>query len=126
VRVLSGYFRRSGQRWDINYRLDDTRSEYLSRNDALMDFDSGIVFSKVDIICNTVPVADTVPQLAALAADPRQAEIMDLFTHEQYFWPFYSNYIPDHGERLETAIRWVTEQGYQPVFFHEGLLGGKV
>ncbi len=21
---------------------------------------------------------------------------MDLFTHEQYFWPFYHNYVPDH------------------------------
>jgi len=51
------------------------------------------------------------------------AEIMDLFTHEQYFWPFYSHYLPDHGKRLEVAIRWVTEHGYEPVFFHEGFLG---
>lgn len=48
---------------------------------------------------------------------------MDLFTHEQYFWPFYHNHIPDHAERLDRAIRWVTERGYEPVFFHEGLLG---
>ena len=27
-------------------------------------------------------------------------------------------------ERLDAAIRWVTEQGYKPVFFHEGFLGG--
>jgi hypothetical protein len=125
VRVLSGYFRPSNGGWDINYRIDDERSEYLSRHDALMDFDSGIVFSKVDLICNTTPVADIIPALERLAADHNQAEIMDLFTHEQYFWPFYSNYVPDHGQRLETAIRWVTEHGYQPVFFHEGFLGGK-
>jgi len=23
------------------------------------------------------------------------------------------------------AIRWVTEHGYKPVFFHEGFLGGR-
>ena len=125
VRVLSGYFRPSNGGWDINYRLDDERSEYLSRHDALMDFDSGILFSKVDLICNNTPVADIAPTLARLADDPNQAEIMDLFTHEQYFWPFYPHYVPDHGQRLETAIRWVTERGYQPVFFHEGFLGGK-
>jgi predicted metal-dependent phosphoesterase TrpH len=49
---------------------------------------------------------------------------MDLFTHEQYFWDFYPHYIPDHFARLETAIRWVAERGYEPVLFHEGFLGG--
>jgi len=124
VRVLSGYFRRLNDVWDVNYLLDDARSEYLSRNDALMDFGSGIVFSKVDIVCNSTPIERIVPTLEPLAKDPNQAEIMDLFTHEQYFWPFYSNYIPDHFQRLDAAIRWVTEQGYKPVFFHEGFLGG--
>ena len=124
IRVLSGYFSRVSSGWDVNYLLDDARSEYLSRHDALMDFDSGIVFSKVDIVCNSTPIERIVPTLEPLTKDPDQAEIMDLFTHEQYFWPFYSNYIPDHFQRLETAIRWITEQGYKPVFFHEGFLGG--
>lgn len=125
VRVLSGYFRQQNGIWDINYLLDDKRSEYLSRHDALMDSESGIVFSKVDIVCNSTPIPRIVPTLEPLARDPNTAEIMDLFTHEQYFWPFYRNYLPDHAQRLETAIRWVTEQGYRPVFFHEGFLGGK-
>jgi len=124
VRVLSGYFQQLGGVWDVNYLLDDVRSEYLSRHDALMDFDSGIVFSKVDIVCNSTPIERIVPTLEPLTKDPNQAEIMDIFTHEQYFWPFYSNYIPDHFQRLDEAIRFVTERGYKPVFFHEGFLGG--
>ncbi len=124
VRVLSGYFRRQNGIWDVNYLLDDVRSEYLSRHDALMDFDSGIVFSRVDIVCNNTPIERIVPILEPLAKNPNHAEIMDLFTHEQYFWPFYSNYIPDHFKRLDGAIYWVTEHGYKPVFFHEGFLGG--
>ena len=124
VRVLSGFFTQPNGIWDVNYLLDDTRSEYLSRHDALMDFDSGIVFSKVDIVCNNVSVDKIVPTLAPLTKDPNQAEIMDLFTHEQYFWPFYVNYRPDHFQRLDTALRWVTENGYKPVFYHEGFLGG--
>lgn len=126
VRVLSGYFRQQNGIWDVNYLLDDARSEYLSRHDALMDFDSGIVFSRVDIVCNSTPVQRIVPTLEPLAKDPNEAEIMDLFTHEQYFWPFYSHYLPDHFKRLDVAIRWVTEHGYRPVFFHEGFLGGPV
>jgi hypothetical protein len=125
VRVLSGNFRRWNGGYDINYLLDDERSEYLSRHDALMDFDSGIVFSNIDIICNQVPVDRTVSTLEPRMKDPNTAEIMDLFTHEQYFWPFYHAHIPDHFERLDAAIRLVTENGYKPVFFHEGFLGGR-
>ncbi len=123
VRVLSGFFTRNKGVYDINYLMDDVRSEYLSRHDALMDFESGIAFSRIDIVCNNTPVDRVVPTLAPLAADPNTAEIMDFFTHEQYFWPFYTNYIRDHPQRVEATIRWATEQGYKPVFYHEGLLG---
>ncbi len=123
VRVLSGDFRRRSHGWDVNYFLDADRSEYLSRHDALKDFASGIVFSSIDIVCNNTPLDRVVPTLEPLAADPGRAEIMDLFTHEQYFWPFYVRHIPDHAQRLDAAIRWVTEHGYKPVLFHEGFLG---
>lgn len=127
VRVLSGYFRKDARgRWDVNYRLPDRVSEHLSRHDAWKDFDSGIVFSRVDIVCNSVSVAKTVPQLAPLTKDPNTAEIMDLLTHEQPFWPYNRPNFPDHVRRLDTAIRFVTEQGYKPVFYHEGFLGAPV
>ena len=125
VRALSGLFRRFEGGWDINYCLDDERSEYLSRHDALKDFDSGIIFSKVDLVCNDVNLEQIVPSLKKVSANSDQAEIMDIFTHEQYFWPFYKSYLPDHPQRLDRAIQWLTENGYKPVFFHEGLLGGR-
>ena len=123
VRVLSGYFRPSNGGWDVNYRLDARRSEWLWHHDALKDFDSGIVFSRIDIVCNTVPLAKTAATLQEAVGDPNRAEIIDMFTHEQYFWPFYRNYLPDHPQRLDAAIRFVTERGYEPVFLHEGFLG---
>jgi hypothetical protein len=126
VRVLSGYFMRGANGFDVNYLWDETRSEYMSRHDAWKDFESGIVFSRVDLVCNLAPVEQIAGTLEALTRDPNTAEIMDLFTHEQYFWPFYHNYIPDHAQRLDVAIRWATENGYRPVFLHEGFLGGRV
>jgi len=124
VRALSGYFHQRDGVWDVNYLIDEDRSEYLFRHDALIDFNSGIAFSRVDIVCNLTPVERIAPVLEPLASDPNCAEIMDIFTHEQYFWPFYVHHIPDHFQRLDATIRWVTERGYRPVFFHEGLLGG--
>jgi hypothetical protein len=124
VRVLSGLFRWTSGGYDVNYMLDGERSEWLSRNEALKDFDTGIVFSMIDLVCNSTPLDRIVPALEPIARDPNRGEILDLFTHEQYFWPFYRAYLPDHFQRLDTALRWVTERGYKPVFFHEGFLGG--
>ena len=126
VRALSGYFTKGTDGYDVNYLWDESTSEYMSRHDAWKDFDSGIVFSRVDIVCNNVPIDQIAGTLEPLTRDPNTAEIMDLFTHEQYFWPFYHNYVPDHPQRLDVAIRWVTEHGYKPVFLHEGFLGGRV
>ena len=109
--------------YDVNYWLDQERSDYVFHHDALFDCRTDIVYSRVDIVCNNVPVADTVPTLEPLMRNPDTAEIMDLFTHEQYFWPTYSHHRPDHVERLDTAIRFCTEQGYEPVWLHEGFMG---
>ncbi len=123
VRVLSGFFATRPKVYDVNYRFNDTISEYLSHHDAWMDFASGIVFSHIDIVCNNVPLNRIAATLEPQIKDPNTAEIMDLFTHEQYFWPFYRNYIPDHPKRLDAALRWVTDHGFKPVFFHEGFMG---
>jgi len=123
VKVLSGFMMPRAGTYDVHYWLDDTRAEYLYRHEAIKDFASGIVFSRVDIVCNNTAVDRVVPTLEPLTRDPNTAEIMDLFTHEQYFWPFYSHFRPDHAERLDAAIRFCTEQGYEPVFYHEGFLG---
>jgi hypothetical protein len=42
-----------------------------------------------------------------------------VLTHEQYFWPFYVNYLPDHPQRVEQAIKFLTERGYKPVFLQD-------
>lgn len=124
VRVLSGYFAKQGDTWPVCYRWNDEVCSHLSQHDAWKDFQSGIVFSHVDIVLNSVPAERVLPTLDPQLANPNTAEIIDLFTHEQYFWPFYHNYLPDHPKRLDIALRWVTEHGFQPVFFHEGFLGG--
>jgi len=123
VRCLSGYFRKADGRWDINYGLDDRRSEYLSRHDLLMDFETGIIFFRDAIVCNATALGQIAPVLDPLAASPERRETINLLSHEQYFWPFYPDYEPDYAQRIEAAIRWTTDHGYTPSFFHEGILG---
>ena len=57
---------------------------------------------------------------AAYAADDRRFLLVG--DHEQYAYPFYSNYQPNHLERLDTMIRSLTENGYESVYFTETLL----
>ena len=123
VRTLSGYFQRSGQCYPVSYGIDESRCAYLSGHDALMDFASGICLSKIDIIVNCTPIENIVPTLLPNIDDEDNGEYIDILTHEQYFWPFYFNYIPDHVARMETVLRFVTEHGYKPVFQHEGFRG---
>ena len=124
VTVLSGYFtKRSGGDYYVHYQLDDHRCDYLNKNDFLLDVDSGIVFSKMDMVVNLVPLDNIVPTLEKAIADPNTAEFVDLMTHEQYFWPFYKRYMPDHWDRLDRAFAFVTERGYKPVFINDPFLG---
>ena len=123
VTVLSGYFTRRNGGYYVNYQMDDSRSEYLNNNDFLLDVDSGIVFSKMDMVVNLVPLDDIVPTLEKAIANPNTAEFVDLMTHEQYFWPFYKRYLPDHWDRLDRAFAFVTECGYKPVFINDPFLG---
>jgi hypothetical protein len=123
-KVLSGYFQKDKTgKYNINYCVDQARSALVDQYDALVDFKTGLIFSKVDIVINTVPPEKIVSTLEKSIENPNRTEIIDLLTHEQYFWPFYKVYQPDTAERFETAIRWVSENGYRPVHFQEGLLG---
>ena len=123
VTTLSGYFIRRNGDYYVCYQMDDSRCDYLEQQDFLLDVDSGIVFSKIDLVANLVPLDDTVPTLEKVIADPNTAEFIDLMTHEQYFWPFYRNYLPDHWDRLDRAFAFLTERGYKPVFMNDPPLG---
>ncbi len=124
VTALSGYFtKKPDGGYSVAYQMDVGRCEYLSKNDFLLDTESGIVFSKMDMVVNLVKLEAVVPTLEKAIADPKTAEFVDLMTHEQYFWPFYVNYLPDHWDRLDRAFGFLTERGYKPVFLNDPLLG---
>ena len=58
------------------------------------------------------------------AAAKSGVEFFNCASHEQYTFPYYPNYIPDHMARLEEAARCMVEDGNcKPCFFSEGILG---
>jgi len=123
IKGLCGYFVIRDGKPAVSYYLDLEHTEYLSRHDYWKDPAEDLIFIRHDIVVNCVKLADIVPHLEAVAANPHQQEVMELMIHEQYFYPDYVAHMPDYAERCETAIRWVTEHDYQPVFYSEGFLG---
>ena len=92
--------------------------------DPLMNL---IIRGSSAVCCNLVPLDKTEEKvkqnLAANAA--AGAEHLNIATHEQYTFPYYCNYLPDHMQRLALAIKTVAEAGYSPVFFSDGFLGNQ-
>lgn len=106
----------SGAAYIAKYQVPEHAMRYLDEQDAWYHFDKGLLFSKIDLCCNRVPLKDTLPTLQRAYDNPNTREVMDLGTHEQYFWPFYKNYMPDHAQRLDRTFRFVTERGYRAIF----------
>ncbi|MHB9139954.1 MAG: hypothetical protein ACYC4Q_11185 [Victivallaceae bacterium] len=88
----------------------------------IYDHENGMFRMPVDFFCNLCTVEQIRELLQKCMSKPWK-DTINIGTHEQYCYPFYENYIPDHFERIETAIRLATENEYKPVFFHEGILG---
>ncbi len=76
----------------------------------------------LDFFCNLLDCGKIKTRLAEMIADPVK-DYINIGTHEQYFYPFYKSYIPDHFDRLDTALRALTEAGYRPVWANEGIFG---
>ncbi|OGV67532.1 MAG: hypothetical protein A3K19_17655 [Lentisphaerae bacterium RIFOXYB12_FULL_65_16] len=109
---------------DIGYSVDPERSEYLRHHYRLYDVAHDVMFLHGDVCCNRIPKHVILERLEAKAANPYFNQFVSIASHEQYSFPFYSNYIPDHFERMETAVRWCTEHGYQPGFHHDAFPDG--
>jgi hypothetical protein len=123
VKTLIGGFNEKYPR--IDYRLPENVSRYLVDNFAWYHFDTGIVFQEGARYCgNNVKLEDTYATLNGIMTHPNKSEVLNLITHEQYTWPYYKNYIPDHLERLEAALRIAVEHGYKPCWFHDDFCEG--
>lgn len=108
---------------DIGYFRNLNDCLYLAKHQVLHDFDEDITYLHSLLICNYFTPQQIADIMHKAAASPDYCNLLSLETHEQYSFPYYFNYIPDHLDRIETSIRTATELGYKPVFFAEGLLG---
>ncbi len=126
--ISQGWKNFSGSCWPLkdknpenlkNYQIPSDACRYLDQNDAWFNFDNGLLFSKIDLCCNRVPLTEIAPLLHKIWFDRKCKEVMDLGTHEQYFWSFYKNYQKDHWTKVEKTLRFMLDHEYRPIFPEE-------
>ncbi|MBE6367329.1 MAG: hypothetical protein E7052_05400 [Lentisphaerae bacterium] len=113
----------------MHYGFAD-ESNYLKKHGVYYDAGLGLFFfgpcGKLGgCCCNLVPLADVPQRINSMleGADKVGTEVFNYASHEQYTFPYYPNYLPDHMERIETAARCLVEGGCKAVFMNDGLMG---
>lgn len=106
---------------DIGFHYEKDVAKYISDQKVFYDRFHDLILHSNLTCCNLDEIPVIEQNFAALAQQPRNT--INLMSHEQYCYEDYFNYLPDHLDRVETACRLAAEQGYQPVWFAEGLLG---
>jgi hypothetical protein len=126
-RALSGVDRTAPtEGLQMHYGFQE-ESNYMRKHSVRYDPELGIFFfGGLGCCCNLLPFPEISKRISATFANAERygTEIFNAASHEQYTFPYYPNYIPDHLQRIEEAVRClVSVGGCKPVFFHEGLLG---
>lgn len=102
--------------------------DYLDKHSVL--YDPGLkIFFYHDWIITNLLTAEQIPRLfkqTLAKAEKYGSDIFSASSHEQYAFPGYFNYQPDHFQKLEETLRSMVEDANcTPVFFQEGLLGNR-
>ena len=119
---LVGYFTFQDGQPFCSYYLDPETTRALEHREAWVDVDLDMIFVRHDMVVNSLPLEKAVPHLESVTADPHQSLILELMIHEQYFRPELQFHQPDAADKVERVLRWVTEHGYESIFYEEDLL----
>jgi len=127
VKMLQTRGRKPGakDRKICDYHLPDEILAYLDRQQGWVHFESGLIFYSASVGgCDWVPVDKIVPNILKRIENPAKSHLVNIAGHEQYWWPFYKNFVPDIYDRYATAFRFVLERGYKPIWIEDGFFGG--
>ncbi|MBE6377573.1 MAG: hypothetical protein E7051_02005 [Lentisphaerae bacterium] len=112
---------------NMHYGFGEERN-YITNHRSYYDPLLNIFFFSCNATNNLLPLNETPAHLQKVISDAEKHdfEAFCVASHEQYSFPYYPNYLPDHMERIECSARVMSEYGAKPVFFSEGVLGNTV
>jgi hypothetical protein len=108
---------------DVGFFYEQDVAQYMTDRRLFYDPDHDLFLSRTFFCCNIDTQKEIEKKIRDVDARNNDTQTMEAVTHEQYSFPYYYNYLPDHFERIDTACRTLTELDYKPVYFNEGILG---
>ena len=96
---------------------------YCDTRGAWHDPETALTFVRCTSVVNALEAEDIDAALEARTSTPHTGEMVELLIHEQYFRKEFAYYQPSVTDKVRTALRWVTDRGYEPVFWSDGFLG---
>lgn len=125
-RSMTGADRAIGTEGFALFYKDQETESYLRTNRNYYDPLMGIFITGPGAVCsNLTPLDKTEEKVKNNISinEKNGCEVMNMASHEQYTYPYYPNYLPDHLQRIELAVKTAVEAGYTGTFYAEGLLG---
>lgn len=116
---LAGYFNIAPDESPVSYYLNPDQRRHLNEKYIWRDNSEGIIFSRIAIVINNHSLDKISPYLDTLRSGSHKPVYADLMIHEQYFHPSYKDYQPDYRQKVMTAVKWASDNGYKPAFLSE-------
>ena len=107
------------------YYDDQEENSYLAKHKAYYNPAVDIIIQQFTVCCNLL-TQDVIRERIAAQLELNTKYGVEAFcfgSHEQYSFPFYPNYIPDHLDRIALTARLFHDAGYKGVFYPEGIMG---
>ncbi len=123
IENLIGLFGVHGGVCTTGYYLDPELCARCDSRPAWHDYETGVTFIPCAMVVNSFSVEEIVPLLEKRAASPHTGELVELLIHEQYFREELDLHQPTVKDKVRAALQWVTDNGYEPVFWSDGFLG---
>lgn len=120
---LAGYFEHTaGGNPLVAYYYPDRLIDHVGGRDFWVNTEDDIIHARIDLVLNSVKYAKLLPELEKIRSCPHRAGFLELMIHEQYFYPQYSNYIPEFEALVVDSAKWAVQNGYSGMFFSDRLL----
>ncbi|MCP4644818.1 MAG: hypothetical protein GY851_30530 [bacterium] len=123
IETLVGLFDLRAGGCTTGYYLTPEQQAHCNARTAWRDTAMGVTFVHCPCVVNAFE-AEAIPAvLDARAQSPQTGEMIELLIHEQYFRRELDLYQPTVMQKVEASLEWVTNNGYDPVFWSDGFLG---
>ena len=108
---------------DVGFYYEKDVAKYLQKHMLFYDRFTDMFLLGETMVCNLDPLNRIADIVHKAANRIYSQDIMCICSHEQYSFPHYIAYQPDHFEKLAAAARTAAEEGYQSIWHADGLYG---